>query len=92
MNNKHDSLFKKLVLTIGLTIGLLQLSAQTVTIPIETENNVMLLQTDRNNVLRTIYVGKPLLTVSEYDKVSTVNHLDADTYSSSLFSEFTSRL
>lgn len=44
-------------------------SAQTI-IPIATENNVLLMQTDGNNRLRTVYFGKPLENESEYKAVA----------------------
>ena len=46
------------------------LSGQTVTIPISTTNSVILMQTDSNNRLRTIYFGKPFENESEYAGVS----------------------
>ena len=70
------SFSKKAIFTVCLVICFLQLSAQSVTIPIETKDHVILLQTDRNNVLRTVYVGKPLMTSSEYSMASTLNRLD----------------
>jgi alpha-galactosidase len=51
-------------------ITAINLSAQTVTIPIATANNVLLLQTDCSNRLRTVYFGKPLENESEYAVVS----------------------
>ena len=53
-----------------LIIGVYHLSAQTVTIPIVTENNMVLLQSDSNNRLRTVYFGKPLENESEYEAVA----------------------
>nr|WP_315172583.1 alpha-galactosidase [uncultured Flavobacterium sp.] len=50
--------------------------AQTVTIPIATEDNMLLLQTDNTNRLRTVYFGKPLENVNEYAAVSTVYNYD----------------
>ena len=69
---------KEILCTVGLIICFLRLSAQTVTIPIETEGHVILFQTDHNNLLRMIYFGKPLLTNTEYSGVSEVSHLDDD--------------
>ncbi|HEX9152281.1 MAG TPA: alpha-galactosidase [Flavobacterium sp.] len=51
-------------------ISIISLSAQKVTIPIATDNNLMLLQTDNINRLKTIYFGKPLANESEYSSVS----------------------
>ncbi len=61
---------KKMISLFTLIIGVYHLSAQTVTIPIATENNMLLLQTDSNNRLRTIYFGKPLENESEYGTVA----------------------
>jgi alpha-galactosidase len=61
---------KKMISLFTLILGVYHLSAQTVTIPIATENNMLLLQTDSNNRLRTIYFGKPLENESEYGTVS----------------------
>ncbi|MEY3498654.1 MAG: hypothetical protein RL308_323 [Bacteroidota bacterium] len=61
---------KKMISLFTLILGVYHLSAQTVTIPIATENNMLLLQTDSNNRLRTVYFGKPLENESEYGAVS----------------------
>jgi alpha-galactosidase len=50
--------------------------AQTVTIPIETDSHAIVLQTDKNNILRTVYFGKRLLTSAEYAAATSVNRLD----------------
>jgi alpha-galactosidase len=71
MKKKRPSfVYKKMILLFTLIIGVYHLSAQTVTIPIATENNMLLLQTDSNNRLRTVYFGKPLENESEYGTVS----------------------
>ena len=62
------------------------LSGQTITIPISTSNSVVLMQTDSNNRLRTIYFGKPLENESEYAGVSANYNYDesnAGVYNSS---------
>lgn len=56
----------------------LQLRAQFITIPIETNDHAIVLQTDKNNLLRTVYFGKRLLTASEYAASSKVARLDDD--------------
>jgi alpha-galactosidase len=76
-HSNYLNIFKKAALTICLLTGFLQLTAQT-TIPIETSNNVIVLQTDKNNLLRTVYVGKPLLNNNEYANTISVAHLDDD--------------
>ncbi|MFM2369443.1 MAG: hypothetical protein RL619_1749, partial [Bacteroidota bacterium] len=51
-------------------------SAQTVTIPVATENHMLLLQTDNSNRLRTVYFGKPLENANEHSAVSTGYNYD----------------
>ena len=58
--NRLSFACKKMISLFTLILGVYHLSAQTVTIPIATENNMLLLQTDSNNRLRTVYFGKPL--------------------------------
>lgn len=71
MKEKRPSIvYKKIIFLFTLILGVCHLSAQKVTIPIATENNMLLLQTDSNNRLRTIYFGKPLENESEYAGVS----------------------
>lgn len=70
------SISKISVFIVALCVSVVQLSAQPVTINIETTDHAIVLQTDRNNLLRTVYYGKPLLTKREYADVSTVNHFD----------------
>jgi alpha-galactosidase len=61
---------KKRILLFGFIIAATQLSAQTTTIPISTENSMLLLQTDSNNRLRNVYFGKPLENKNEFAAVS----------------------
>jgi alpha-galactosidase len=61
---------KKVMITAGLLMIIPVLCAQQVTIPVTTENSVLLLQTDRDNRLRTIYFGEPLNDAGEYPEVS----------------------
>ncbi|MFV5693995.1 glycoside hydrolase family 36 N-terminal domain-containing protein [Flavobacterium sp. LB3P122] len=70
MKNKITHYFYKKRLFLFSLITIINLSAQTVTIPIVTSNNMILLQTDSNNRLRTVYFGKPLEIESEYVAVS----------------------
>ena len=53
-----------------------KLASQTVTIPIETSDNVILLQTDKENRLRIVYFGEPLANTIEYESVSGLYRLD----------------
>lgn len=71
MKEKLESYFsRKYLFTLYFMMSVITLSAQKVTIPIATNSNLMLLQTDDDNRLRTIYFGKPLENVSEYSAVS----------------------
>ena len=49
----------------GCMLAIADVSAQAI-IPIATENNMLLMQTDNNNRLRTVYFGKPLENEREY--------------------------
>jgi alpha-galactosidase len=70
MKEMRTPINKKMISLFTLILGVYHLSAQTVTIPIATENNMLLLQTDSNNRLRTVYFGKPLENESEYGAVA----------------------
>jgi len=61
---------KKVIITLGLMTLYAGLMAQTVTIPISTENSTMVLETDRDMRLRTVYFGKTLQDAGEYALVS----------------------
>ena len=56
----------KIILLSSLLVLTLSLSAQQVTIPIETQNTALVLQTDNNKRLKIIYTGKSLKESSEY--------------------------
>lgn len=51
------------------TLGLTSLFAQEVRIPVETQSNALVLQSDREQNLKVIYFGKKLGEQSEYDLV-----------------------
>ena len=51
---------------------------QTVTIPIVTKDNAMVLQTDKNNRLLVVYFGKKLLNTDEYATVAKQYNLNDD--------------
>ncbi|GAH11490.1 unnamed protein product, partial [marine sediment metagenome] len=61
---------KKEALTLGMLLLCAGLFSQEVSIPVLTDNSVLLLQTDRDNRLRTIYFGEPLNNEGEYALVS----------------------
>ena len=56
---------KKATSLLGLLGVCFLLSAQQVSIPVSTDNTLLLLQTDRDNRLRTIYFGEPLTDLGE---------------------------
>ncbi|WP_367755746.1 alpha-galactosidase [Flavobacterium sp. WC2430] len=58
------------VFTLFFMFGAISLWAQKVTIPIATNSNMMLLQTDNDNRLMTVYFGKPLENENEFAAVS----------------------
>lgn len=72
MKKKHKCYSRKNCISLfGLIFFTLNLFGQTVTsIPIVTQNNVLLLQTDINGRLRTIYFGTPLENEIEYNFIS----------------------
>lgn len=65
---------KKLSFTLGILIMSLSLLAQTISIPISTNNSTLLLQTDREKRLRTVYFGEKLNDTIEYSEVSGMYH------------------
>lgn len=65
----------RIILLLTLLNISISLSAQKVTIPIETKNSAIVLQTDNNNRLKIIYVGKALENSSEYVESGRVIHL-----------------
>lgn len=71
------SSFRTTILIVAFLTAF-QLQAQVVTIPIETNDHAIVLQTDKNNLLRTVYFGKRLSSPSEYASSSKVNRLDDD--------------
>jgi alpha-galactosidase len=61
---------KKQLFTLFLLVLAPYILGQEVTITVSTENSAILLQTDRDMRLRTIYVGKPLMDAGEYTSVA----------------------
>jgi alpha-galactosidase len=72
----HNLVFKTANISFLLIICFARLYAQKITIPIITENNAIVLQTDNNNRLRTIYFGESLGNTSEYSSISALSKLD----------------
>ncbi|MEP7093796.1 MAG: alpha-galactosidase [Flavobacterium sp.] len=69
MKKEQIRYLNKIMFFCGFMWITADVSAQTI-IPIATENNVLLMQTDSNNRLRTVYFGKPLENESEYKIVA----------------------
>ncbi len=57
----------KFIFLLFFSVLTLQLLADKVTIPIETKNNAIVLQTDNDNHLKIIHTGKPLKNKDEYE-------------------------
>jgi alpha-galactosidase len=72
-NGYHFFGLKIFCLSFLLMVCRVRLSAQIVTIPISTENNALVLQTDDDNKLRTVYFGESLGKVSEYPAISSLS-------------------
>ena len=70
MKQKITRYFNKKSILLFSFIITVHLSAQTITIPITTENSMLLLQTDSNNRLMNVYFGKPLENENEFASVS----------------------
>jgi len=66
-------IMKKVIFALSLLSIFANLFAQSVTIPISTENSTMVLETDRDKRLRTVYFGKALQDAGEYALVSEGN-------------------
>ena len=64
----------KYVLVFNLFLALSALYAQQVTIPISSEAFTMVLQTDENKLLKTVYFGESLANESEYASVADMFH------------------
>ncbi len=67
---------QKFPFIIVFLFGFISLFGQTVTIPIETQDQVILLQTDSENRLRTVYFGEPLKNEKEYAAIAELYSLD----------------
>lgn len=59
------------MLSAGIMLSPGKIAAQTI-IPIETQNNALILQADKNKDLGTVYFGKKLSNSNEYGEVSGV--------------------
>lgn len=75
------------LLGIAITLSTLKTAAQT-TISIETKSNVLVLQADVKNNLKTVYFGKKLSDAAEYEQIPSVYKQQED-YTSVLSSPYT---
>lgn len=71
---KQILLSKKTLVTIGFASLLFTVYAQKITIPIETQNTAVVLQTDNQNRLMTVYSGAPLQSENDYSAVAQQFH------------------
>jgi len=77
MNTKNYPWFIKTVcLNVGLIYCLAASQAQIVTVPVVTQNHALVLQTDKENRLRTVYFGESLNNSPEYPVISGLYHPD----------------
>lgn len=72
----YQTLSRLSMLSVSLLMVFTTIYAQPITIPIVTENHAIVLQTDHESRLRTVYVGQPLTAENEYAVISTMVHLD----------------
>ena len=68
MKKRQLRYLNRIMFFCGFMLTIADVSAQAI-IPIATENNMLLMQTDNNNRLRTVYFGKPLENEREYKAV-----------------------
>lgn len=73
-DSTQNPLSKKLLATVVFATLLLGAFAQKVTIPIETQNTALVLQTDNQNRLMTVYSGARLLNETDYAEVGQQFH------------------
>jgi len=79
---------KKYLLSAITQVVSFGLYAQTATIPIETANNALVLQIEKNNDVNTVFFGKKLADPSEYSKVAAM-YKQMDDYTGQLNSSYT---
>jgi alpha-galactosidase len=75
-------------LFLGFCVPATTAIAQNVTIPVETANNAMVLQVDKNKDVGTIYLGKKLTNAAEYEQVPGT-YKQASDYTGSINSAYT---
>ena len=70
-------LVSSLILTY-LLLSVINVSAQEVTIPIETQHNALVLQTDKDKNLKMVYFGAKLNNAKEYEQIPQMYHQSDD--------------
>jgi alpha-galactosidase len=83
------NLFQLSALSVCFLMASADVKAQNITIPIETRSNALVLQADAKKNLSTIYLGKKLSGVAEYEQIPSV-YKQASEYTSVLSSPYTS--
>ncbi len=83
------SFFKKLPVLLITTCFTGNIAAQTINIPVETQNNALVLQADANKNLGIIYFGEKLHTSAEYEYIPSA-YKQTDDYTGVLNSAYTS--
>ncbi len=68
----------KIYISVFLLQTVFSLWAQNITIPVETDNVAIVMQTNAEKQLKIIYSGKRLKNFSEYELTSRVNNLNAE--------------
>lgn len=69
---------KTISLSLLLIVSFNKTFAQNITIPIITDNSAVVLQTDNENHLRTVYFGESLQKAAEYPVISSLNKFEDD--------------
>jgi len=75
-NTLYKRMLCKLILFSIFLLTFTHMQAQPVTIPIETSKQALVLQTDAESRLRTVYFGKILADKNEYPSASETYHFD----------------
>ncbi len=78
-NSSNAAGLKKIIVLLLVSVLCLKVTAQVlVTIPLETEKNALVLQTDKSNRLGIIYFGKKLQSPAEYAAITQQSRLSDD--------------
>lgn len=80
--------FQKLISFLIIVSAGFSVSAQSITIPIESKNNALVLRADKNGVPKIVYFGKKLSNNEEYNKIAGL-YQQGDDYSGILNAAYT---